>query len=131
MTGDSEGRVTFHLPNGQFVGSKIKDVKYLIDRMQMPAAKVNALPPAQVILLHLVAVNEELQDEAYKGAYLPATQAMPILLAANKRLKELPDSEATRLPLLLTAAVHHVVVAQNRLERKIAGRLAVEGGIGK
>jgi hypothetical protein len=29
----AEGKVTFHLANDQFIGSKIKDGKYLIDRL--------------------------------------------------------------------------------------------------
>lgn len=36
----AEGKITFYLPNGQFVGSKIKDGKYLIDHMPAGTFKV-------------------------------------------------------------------------------------------
>jgi hypothetical protein len=36
----AEGKVTFYLANDQFVGSKIKDGKYLIDRVPAGTCKV-------------------------------------------------------------------------------------------
>jgi hypothetical protein len=36
----AEGKVTFHLDNGQFVGSKVKDGKYLVDRLPVGTHKV-------------------------------------------------------------------------------------------
>jgi hypothetical protein len=35
-----EGKITFHMANGQFVGSTIKDGKYLIDRVPVGSLKV-------------------------------------------------------------------------------------------
>ncbi|HEV3440747.1 MAG TPA: carboxypeptidase-like regulatory domain-containing protein [Gemmata sp.] len=35
-----EGKITFHMANGQFVGSTIKDGKYLIDRVPVGSFKV-------------------------------------------------------------------------------------------
>ncbi len=35
-----EGKITFHMTNGQFVGSTIKDGKYLIDRVPVGSFKV-------------------------------------------------------------------------------------------
>jgi hypothetical protein len=36
----AEGKITFHMTNGQFVGSTIKDGKYLIDRVPVESFKV-------------------------------------------------------------------------------------------
>ena len=35
-----DGTITFHLPDGQFVGAKIKDGKYRVDRVPAGTAKV-------------------------------------------------------------------------------------------
>jgi hypothetical protein len=36
----AEGKITFHMANGKFVGSIIKDGKYLIDRVPVGSLKV-------------------------------------------------------------------------------------------
>jgi hypothetical protein len=100
--------------------------KYLVERMHMPAAKVEAMPPAQVLLLHIMGVNDEFQDDNYKGAYLPPEQGIPVMEAAQKRLKSAPDTEATRVPRLFVAAVNRVVLSQTRLERKLAALRMLE-----
>jgi hypothetical protein len=36
----AEGKVTFHFENGQFMGSKVKDGKYTVDRLPPGKYKV-------------------------------------------------------------------------------------------
>ena len=100
--------------------------KFLVDRLQIPAAKVDAMPAAQILMLHISGVNEEMQDEMYRGAYLPLEQATPLLLAADKRLKSLTYAEATRMPIYFVAAIPKVVLAPNRLERRLAALRTIE-----
>jgi hypothetical protein len=100
--------------------------KYLVERMQVPADKVEAMPAAQVLLLHLYAVLEEFRDDMFKGTNLPMAQALPVLQAAEKRLKSAPDTEATRIPRYLLPAIARVVISSNRLERRIATMRTIE-----
>jgi len=100
--------------------------KYLVERMQVLADKVDAMPPAQVLLLHLFGVNDEYRDDMFKGTNLPVPQALPVLQAADKRLKSAPDTEATRIPRYLLPAIARVVIPSNRLERRIAALRTIE-----
>jgi hypothetical protein len=100
--------------------------KYLVERLQLPAARVDAMPPAQVLLLHLAAVIDELRDDLFKGASLPVPQALPVLQAAEKRLQATPDTEATWIPRTLLSAIPRVVVSVSRLERQLAALRVIE-----
>ena len=84
------------------------------------------MPPAQVLLVHIAGVNDEYRDDLYKGAYLPTAQALPVLQAAEKRLRSAPDAEATRIPRYLLSAVPRVVIVANRVERRIAALRVLE-----
>jgi hypothetical protein len=94
--------------------------KYLVENLQIPAAKVDAMPPAQVLLLCIHGVLNDLRDDLFKGAYLPVPQAIPVLEAAQKRLKSTPYTETTRLPVFLLSAIDKVYLAGTRTDRKIA-----------
>jgi hypothetical protein len=100
--------------------------KYLVQRLHLPAARVKAMPPAQVLLLHMQGVNDEFRDDLFKGAYLPLPQALRVVQGSLKRLKAAPDLEATRIPRFLLPGMHKAVVAPNRLERRIAALRAIE-----
>jgi len=92
----------------------------------MPADKVDAMAPAQVILLCLEGIKDDLRDDFFKSVYLPASQALPVAEAADKRLKATPNTETTRLPRTFLPAIPKVIVANNRLERKIAALRIIE-----
>jgi hypothetical protein len=100
--------------------------EYLVKRLHLPAAQVKAMPPAQVLLLHIKGTNDEFRDNTFKGAYLPLPEAFPVLDQAMMRFKAAPDTEANRLPRLLLPAIHKVALAANRLERRIAALRTIE-----
>ena len=100
--------------------------KYLVERLHMPSAKVESMAAAQVLLLHMSAINDDLQDDMYKGVYLPAHEAIAITQAAHARLKATPATEATRFPRLMLAAAQNVVISQTRMERRLAALRTIE-----
>jgi hypothetical protein len=100
--------------------------KYLIEQLHMPADKVDAMPPAQVILLCLDGIKDDLRDDFFKSVYLPAPEAVPTAEAAEKRLKSTPNMETTRIPRIFLPAIPKVIVANNRLDRKIAALRIIE-----
>jgi hypothetical protein len=94
--------------------------KYLTEQRRLPAARVKAMPDAQVLLLAIAGNFEDYRDEMFKATYLPYLEARQVLAAAHKRLKALPRTELTRLPRMLLPALDKVLAAQNRLDRRIA-----------
>jgi hypothetical protein len=100
--------------------------KYLTDVAGMPAAGVEAMPPAQVLLLYLWNYFHELRDETFRATYLPFPEARPLSLAMVERLKALPDTEAARLVRIFLPAIPRVRLAQVRLERRLAAHRAIE-----
>lgn len=99
---------------------------YLTDVVKMPAAKVEAMPPAQILLLYLSNYYHEYRDETFKAAYLPFPQVRPLSLAAFAHLKSVPDTEAGRLVRWFLAGVLRVSLAQVRVEQKLAAQRAIE-----
>jgi hypothetical protein len=100
--------------------------KYLAEVAGMRAADIEAMPPAQVLLLYISKYYHEYRDEVFKGTYLPFAEARPLFAAAEKRLKTLPDTEARRLVRFFLPAVTKVELAQVRIERKLAMLQAIE-----
>jgi hypothetical protein len=99
--------------------------KYLIERLHKPADEVKAMPPAQVLLLYLVAIHTEITQDEFKAAYLPYPQAAPLLDATERRYRT-PTTEAMRYARLLLPAIRKVVGAQTRMERMIAALRVIE-----
>jgi hypothetical protein len=100
--------------------------KYLVEKLHLPADKVNAMPPAQVILLCLKGIMDDARDDHFKAAYLAMPEGLAVGAAAEKRLKSMPNSEITRLPAMFLPAIPKVIVAVNRLDRKIAALRIIE-----
>ena len=100
--------------------------KYLTDVLALPAAAVEAMPPARVVLLYLASYYRERRDDVFKAAYLPFPKSQPSSAAADERLKAAPDTEAGRLAKWFLPAIPRVMVAQTRLERRLAAQQAVE-----
>ncbi|HEY7156874.1 MAG TPA: hypothetical protein VH575_23100 [Gemmataceae bacterium] len=100
--------------------------KYLTEVVGMSAARVNAMPPAEILLLYMSHYHHELRDEVFKAAYLPYPQARPLLLEAEKRLKSGPRTEARWLADNFLPALNKIHLAQVRIERKLAAQRAIE-----
>lgn len=100
--------------------------KYLTEVVGMKAANLEALPPAQVLLLYLTHFYRDVRDDVFKGSYLPFPQALAVNRETEQRLKSLPDTEAGRVARWFLPAVLKVQLAQVRLERKLAALRALE-----
>ncbi len=100
--------------------------KYLVDVAGIAAAKIEAMAPAQILLLYLSHSYREICDETFKATYLPYTHFRELQLEAEKRLKSLPDTEACRIAKDFLPSVLKVRHSQMRLERKLAALMAIE-----
>jgi hypothetical protein len=100
--------------------------KYLAERLEVAPDKIKRMPPAEVLLRWIVGVTQEVRDEHFKAAYLPYPRARQVMAEVAKRLKAAPDTEAQRFAMLPLPALHAVLQAQNRLERKIAALRVLE-----
>ena len=95
--------------------------KFLIDNGRT-AAQVDALGQQQTAILYLVAQYDRAFDEIAKVSTLPFWQAYPAMVQADADLKTegAQRPEAMVLPRLMLPAIKNVVIAQARLERRIA-----------
>jgi hypothetical protein len=100
--------------------------KYLTEVAGMTAANVEAMPPAQVLLLYISRLYHEARDDVFKGSYLPFSQGHGLNREADQRLKSLPDTEAARVAQWFLPAVIKVQLAKVRLDRKLAALRAIE-----
>ena len=100
--------------------------KYLTEQKKLAVDKVEAMAPAQVLLLYLVDSYNEFRDDTYKAAYLPYPEARSALAAADARLKAAPETEAQRFAYALLPAIAKVKSAEARLDRKIAALRVIE-----
>jgi hypothetical protein len=100
--------------------------KYLTEVVGLTAANVEAMPPAQVLLLYISHFYHEARDDVMKGSYLPFPEGQGVNREADKRLKELPDTEATRVAKWFLPAVQKVQLARVRLARKLAALRVIE-----
>jgi hypothetical protein len=100
--------------------------RYLIERSGMTAAAVDAMPPAQVLLLYILGVNHDIRDGHFTAAYLGYPEARRVLTVNAEKLKSLPNSEAARLARIWLPQIQKVQNAQSRLDRKIAALRVVE-----
>jgi hypothetical protein len=100
--------------------------KYLTETVGIPAAKVEAMPAAQILLLYVSHFYHEYRDEVFKATYLPFTEGRPLSVATDERLKAVPDTEAGRLVSYMLPAVTKVRLAEVRFERRIAMQRVIE-----
>jgi hypothetical protein len=100
--------------------------KYLADKGGVSEAALKAMPPGQVMVLALVAEFREYRDDLFKGFHLPYPQAVPVLTAAEKRLKAAPVSDGVEFARAFLPALPKALLAQARLERKLAALRVVE-----
>lgn len=100
--------------------------KYVADRLGKTAAEVEAMPPAQILLLFIRGVYVDHRDDMFKIAYLPFAQAWPLLPAARDRLNSAPKSEGVVLGKLFLPALAKVIGRLNVLDRKFAMLRTIE-----
>lgn len=100
--------------------------RYLHEHLGIPAARVDAMAPAHVLLLWLVNEYRDYSDEIYKGGYLPYSEGQKVAIDALTKLKQAPQTEATRLALMFLPAVSKVNMSQNRVMREVAALRVVE-----
>lgn len=100
--------------------------KHLIDEKKLAADKVEAMPPAQVLLLHWLDSYNVFRDDAFKATYLPYTEAKKAFEEAEARRKASPETEARRFPDALLPAIIKVQGAQTRIDRKVAAMRIIE-----
>jgi hypothetical protein len=99
---------------------------YVAHVKKLPADKVQAMPPAQVLVLHVAGTYSVYRDELFQCAYLPFMQGRRSATATLARLKSAPLSTGTLLARLLLPGMDRVFWANNRLERHLAALRAVE-----
>jgi hypothetical protein len=100
--------------------------QFLARSRGLPAKKIMAMPPAQVLLLFIEATYHEDRDDQYRASYLPYPQARPLLEAAQQRLRDAPISEGHVPGRLLLSAVDKIMRSQAELERNLAALRIIE-----
>jgi hypothetical protein len=100
--------------------------KYLAETVGMSAARIEAMPPAEILLRYMLHLYHELRDELFKCVYVPYPQSRQLAREAEARLKSAPDTEAGQIAAMLLPAPFKVQLAQMRLERKLAALRAIE-----
>lgn len=113
-----------------YVALQAPEARKQLVALGRPAAEVEKMPPAQVVLLRAVAVIRSLSDDQLKCFYLPYPRATKELgevrLRAN-RLGKADDTDAfIKLFLMTLPATEKVYEAHSRLGRRMAGLRAVE-----
>ncbi len=100
--------------------------KYLTEQGKMTANQAETAPPAQAVLLFLVATYNEFRDDSFKATYLPHPEARRAFAEADSRRKGAPNTEGKRFADAWLPAIGKVMGAQARLERKIAALRVIE-----
>lgn len=92
----------------------------------LPADKVEAMPPAQVLLLFIRGTYREDRDDWYRASYLPYPQARPAFDDSAKRLHDAPISEGHISARLLLPALSKVMSHQIAVERRLSALRVIE-----
>ena len=106
------------------------DAKKQLIELGRPAAEVEKMPPAQVVVLRAAAVFRALSDDQYKCFSLPHHAAVAELARVHDRTLKLTVAAGTdplvRMYALTAPAVEKVYHAFARTDRRFAGLRAVE-----
>ena len=92
----------------------------------LSADKVEAMPPAQVLVLYIAGTCREDWDDWHRAAYLPYPQARPFFEAAHKRLREAPHTEGHVVSRFIFPDMNRVMSSQTALERSVAALRVIE-----
>jgi hypothetical protein len=86
----------------------------------LTTARVEAMPPAQVLLIYLVGVYHELRDDGYRALGLPYPQARPLVEVYQKRVVAVPTSEGHLIARMFLSNLPKILQAEIRLARYFA-----------
>lgn len=100
--------------------------KYLTEHGGLTEAAVAAMPKEKAILLAAGRQLREITDDWFAGAYLPYPEGRVYLDGADKRLKDLPDTQGARVARMFLPAALRVRVAVARTDRRVAALRLVE-----
>src|SRR5262249_120816 len=112
-----------------YVALQAPEARKQLIALGRPAAEIEKMPPAQVVLLRAGAVIRSLADHHRKSFPLPSPQARAELGRGRERANKIKATEKdvfVQLFLLLVPATEKVHEAHSRLERRLAGLRAVE-----
>ena len=93
--------------------------QYLIEHGR-PAAQVDTMPVAKVILIYSVEVYQELSDESFKAMFLPYAEGRKWILQGDLFVKAAAHREIFPFATLTAPAVNAVKVAEARVEWIVA-----------
>lgn len=102
-----------------------KAKKWMIESGETAEA-VQKKSAAEIILKYTAFVYEDLRDDMFRYVYLPAAETIPLMDAAEQRLKTTGDREIIPLARLLLPAVKSVQVSAARTDRQFAAARCVE-----
>ena len=100
--------------------------KFVARSKGLPPEQVEAMPPAQVLLLNMLGTWQEDRDDYYRAIYLPYPQCLPVFEAASKRLRDAPSTEGRVLSRILLPALPNVTAQQARVESNVAALRVIE-----
>ena len=90
--------------------------KFVARTKGLSAEKVEAMPAAQVLLLHIMGTYHEDRDDFYRAMYLPCPQFFSVFDDAKKRLREAPISEGHVPARVLLSALDRCTSRQVAVE---------------
>jgi hypothetical protein len=101
--------------------------EYVARARNLTAEKVDAMAPAQLVLLYMVGCYHEWRDELFRVTYLSYPQARALGEQAMNRLRDPASvSEGKALAQVFLPAIPKVIAAQSRAERNLAALRVVE-----
>ncbi|HJZ55967.1 MAG TPA: hypothetical protein VKE74_13440, partial [Gemmataceae bacterium] len=106
-----------------YVALQAPEARKQLIALGRPAAEIEKMPPAQVVLLRAGAVIRSLADDQRKCFHLPYPQARAELGRVRERANKMKATEKdvfVQLFLLLVPATEKVHEAHSRLERRLA-----------
>jgi len=107
-------------------GDLVAARKFVARMKGISADQVDAMPPAQALLLCMEHTWRADRDDWYQAAYLPYSKAWPLFAAANKRLRESPITEGHAASRLLFPGLNNVLSVQARIDRHFAALRVIE-----
>jgi hypothetical protein len=100
--------------------------KFVARTKNLSTEKVEAMPPAQVLLLYMMGTYHEDRDDFYRAIYLPYPQFFPVVDEAKKRLREAPISEGHVLARVLLSGLDRCTSRQVAVEIHLAALRIIE-----
>src|SRR5579884_1461127 len=98
----------------------------LTEHLGIPAAKVESMAPAHVLLLWILDEYRAYRDSFFKGAYLPYPESRRVVAEAIRQLEAAPNTEAQALAHTFLPAIGKVGQSENRLVREFAALRVLE-----